>query len=547
MQVANIHAENYRDIASVEEAISVMNGIVGDKAYMPEEILTFLTEKLGGGAGDGDGNGDGDGDGTGDGAGDGSGSGGGTGGGSGGGGTPPAPTFTVTENEGVVTFSGTATGHITFTVGEDGDATFVRGGVTAANTVEFESIDQFSLASGQVLVITLEQAESVEITGAGSYRLANTAGDLGDLTVAQAKILEGAANANDYSYEITAGSFADADGVVFTNATSVSLSSSEGSQTITGSAGDDTFAVDFGAGHFTTGEDGVVIDGGAGEDTLSVWHGDGNVTLEDGHFENISNMEILSLASAGDVTNTVTLGENADAAFANGITVVVEEENGLNLNASAMTVAVNATGGNGANNLTGGSGNDVLTGGSGTNTIAGGKGADQIILAEGAGVDTIVVGGGVFAEEAEASSANVTVTDVADVSSVTIKLGGTDYVLNAAAIAAAENGADLAAALEAAFQAELDDQVTVVWNDGESRLEFSDAAGRGFSEDDFAVVTNTITQEAVASSANVTVTDVADVSSVSIKLGGTDYVLNAAAIAAAENGADLAAALEAAF
>ena len=54
---------------------------------------------------------------------------------------PPAPkTFTVTNNAGTLAFGGTATGDITFTVAADGTATLVRGGVTAATTVDVAAI-----------------------------------------------------------------------------------------------------------------------------------------------------------------------------------------------------------------------------------------------------------------------------------------------------------------------------------------------------------------------------------------------------------------------
>ncbi|WP_354676141.1 DUF4214 domain-containing protein [Pseudomonas syringae] len=59
--------------------------------------------------------------------------------GTGGGGTP-TPTFTVTEDiNGVLTFGGTATGDVTFTV-TNGDATFLRGGVSATPAIDVSTI-----------------------------------------------------------------------------------------------------------------------------------------------------------------------------------------------------------------------------------------------------------------------------------------------------------------------------------------------------------------------------------------------------------------------
>ncbi|MGV8844577.1 MAG: beta strand repeat-containing protein, partial [Pseudomonas sp.] len=145
-----------------------------------------------------------------------------------------------------------------------------------------------------------------------------------------------------------------------------------------GDAGDDRFSFDEGADVSVASA--AVVNGGEGSDTIFAWNGigGGNVTLSDAAFANVSNMEVLEMAAGG--TATVTLGANANAAFANGITVTNDDSNGvLVVNGSAATIAITAFGGNASDTLTGGAGND---------TISGGAGADQIHT--GAGNDTVV-------------------------------------------------------------------------------------------------------------------------------------------------------------
>ncbi len=60
---------------------------------------------------------------------------------------PPAPTFTVTNTEGVVTFGGTVTGDITFTLTSEGEATFVRGGLTATTKLNVNDITSVGIAT----------------------------------------------------------------------------------------------------------------------------------------------------------------------------------------------------------------------------------------------------------------------------------------------------------------------------------------------------------------------------------------------------------------
>lgn len=92
--------------------------------------------------------------------------GGGTGGGGGGGGN--APNFFVTEVNGEVVFSGTATGPITYTTDGNGVTTFFREGVNGSNTISDLTLKPISLAAGQELHIDGDQADNQAISGAGT-------------------------------------------------------------------------------------------------------------------------------------------------------------------------------------------------------------------------------------------------------------------------------------------------------------------------------------------------------------------------------------------
>jgi hypothetical protein len=86
--------------------------------------------------------------------------------------TPPAvaATFTVTKTSDVITFAGTATGDITFTL--DGTvATFTRGGVTATTTADLATVTKITVASGQALSATAAQITGKTIDGAGNVNV----------------------------------------------------------------------------------------------------------------------------------------------------------------------------------------------------------------------------------------------------------------------------------------------------------------------------------------------------------------------------------------
>ncbi|MCU7837049.1 MAG: DUF4214 domain-containing protein [gamma proteobacterium symbiont of Taylorina sp.] len=98
-----------------------------------------------------------------------------TGGGGGGG---SAPTFTVSLDNDVVTFSGTATGDITlsWSGGPTSFASFSRGGLTATTIIDYDPSPKptIILAAGQTLSSTAADLEYIPISGDGNLTLTGT-------------------------------------------------------------------------------------------------------------------------------------------------------------------------------------------------------------------------------------------------------------------------------------------------------------------------------------------------------------------------------------
>jgi hypothetical protein len=140
-------------------------------------------------------------------------------------------------------------------------------------------------------------------------------------------------------------------------------------------------------------------------------------------------------------------------------------------------------------------------------TVAEGSGDDagKLVFSDAAGRDFAnthfaVVSNTAVQAVAVASTATVAVTDPADVSSITVNLGGTDVTVNAAAIASATNIATLITAVQDAMQAAVDTDITVAEGSGDDagKLVFSDAAGRDFTNTNFAVLKDNNTSDSGA-------------------------------------------------
>jgi Ca2+-binding RTX toxin-like protein len=174
-----------------------------------------------------------------------------------------------------------------------------------------------------------------------------------------------------------------------------------GAPFIDAGAGDDTVAL----GSPVALAQATTFVGGDGTDTIRFT--DQTLALVDADLANVTGVETIMLAGAGP--QSLTLGANANTAFADGVIVTANSAGDrLVVNGAALSVSLTASGTNfngqpdntGADTLTGGSASDTLTGGSGDDTLAGGDGADTLIsgagvnvLDGGAGIDTAVFAG----------------------------------------------------------------------------------------------------------------------------------------------------------
>ena len=147
-----------------------------------------------------------------------------------------------------------------------------------------------------------------------------------------------------------------------------------GSDELYGDAGDDVFI--FADAAELAGD--TVIDGGADTDTIQVL----GTTLDDSFFDTVSNMEAIDFA--GTSAHGLTLGANANTAFATGITVTTNlAATSLTVDGSSFTPSMDVTGTNNADTITGGSGDDIITGGAGSDEMTGNGGADTFVFALG--------------------------------------------------------------------------------------------------------------------------------------------------------------------
>lgn len=203
------------------------------------------------------------------------------GGGGGGGGGAPAPTFTVSEDGGVVTFGGTATGDISISwagATNSSEATFTRGGITATTKPFIGGKNKITLAADQTLAATAANVTGVKIDGEGNVAvtaLEDTANaDLSGLaatTVTAAVDTDGGVtftgnlgtavvtlsssdSSNDDDLTVTA---AIADDTTFVSAdpnVNLIVTGSDGDQTITGTAQGDVITGGDGADDMTGGD-----------------------------------------------------------------------------------------------------------------------------------------------------------------------------------------------------------------------------------------------------------------------------------------------------
>ena len=141
------------------------------------------------------------------------------------------------------------------------------------------------------------------------------------------------------------------------------------------------------------------LDGGAGLDAL-IFTGD--VTLNDGHFAGIRNMEGMMLGGTG--AQSLVLGAAAAAAFTGRqVAILADSATSVSIDGTAMPrgSALLVTASEGGDRLLGGAGNDILHGNGGDDLLQGGAGDDSLWgdagndqLSGGAGADRLRGGDG---------------------------------------------------------------------------------------------------------------------------------------------------------
>lgn len=249
----------------------------------------------------------------------------------GGGGTGSAlTTFSSSNVDGDVTFSGNATGDITAAYDSATTAiTFSRESINDMSTPLLGSVDTITIANSDTLTSTIADHDtitgSVTLAGAGTYKLS----DAGTAT--------GVAGIAEY---------------VLANGTNTFTLASGETQKVTGGTGADT--INLTAGTHT------IVGGGTGTDTLKIAQGSSATTIADG--------AALSLADTTQQTwsgtNKVTMSQMED----------IDASGQLN-----TAVGLTLTGSTAANSLKGGSGDDTIIGGAGADTINGGVGTGDIV------------------------------------------------------------------------------------------------------------------------------------------------------------------------
>jgi hypothetical protein len=156
---------------------------------------------------------------------------------------------------------------------------------------------------------------------------------------------------------------------------------------LTGNDGADTFIMG-------TNVTGTTIDGGAGtSDTITMT----DSTDERTDLDLVTNVESITLGGA------VTAIETNDTLVANGSTLTVNASSATSLDwdgALESDGIFNITGSSDADTIVGGAGADTISGGTGIDTITGGGGSDDIDLGTGDFNDIYIMTGGGVAQDA---------------------------------------------------------------------------------------------------------------------------------------------------
>ncbi|OQW42313.1 MAG: calcium-binding protein [Proteobacteria bacterium SG_bin4] len=259
--------------------------------------------------------------------------------------------------------AGTGSSSITTGAGDD-TFTFVAGtGLTSADTVDGGTgSDTVALTSNTAVAATnFNNVKNIEVITVANTNTAVAITTQDTLVAAGATLtLSNAANSGILTFI----------GSAETNG-HFKITGGTGVDNITGGAGDDTFTFVAGTGLTTD-----TVNGGTGTDTVALT---GTTAVTATHFNNVSNIEVITLS---DMVNTTVAITTVNALVASGATLTLSNAANagvLTFNGAAETDGhFKITGGSGNDTITGGSGNDILTGGSGTDSITAGTGSDTL-------------------------------------------------------------------------------------------------------------------------------------------------------------------------
>ena len=250
--------------------------------------------------------------------------------------------------------------------------------IRITDTATVVDLDFTNVSSVQTLVL------ASSVTGAQSATLSTYANTAGIRTVDAT----GNGNATIDVHLISANmtvSTSDGADTIISGAGNDTITSGSGNDSI--NAGDGANVVQFTSGNFDL-HDTVV--GGANTDTIRITGS--NVTVIDSDFTNVINVETLLLTGNG--AQQVTLGGAANTA---GIRTVdaSASNNGSTINISGTSAGLTVSTGNGDDTITAGSGNDSINAGSGANffqftsgnftlddTVVGGANTDTIRITD---------------------------------------------------------------------------------------------------------------------------------------------------------------------
>ncbi|TXI18690.1 MAG: calcium-binding protein [Nitrosomonas sp.] len=277
--------------------------------------------------------------------------------------------------------------------GEAGNDTFTFvavTGLTNADLVDGGAGTDTVVLTGNAAFTAVDDFDNVQNIEAITLGNTNTAVTITtqDTLVAAGATLSLTATANSSVLTFNGSAETDGNFTITGGSGNDNIISGSANNTLSGGNGDDIFTFVAGTGLTTD-----TVNGGNGVDTVILT---GTSAVTEAQFNNVSNIEVITLA---DMVNTAITITTVNTLVASGamLTLSNADNSGiLTFNGAAETNGACAitggiaddtiTGGSGNDTLTGDAGNDMLTAGLGNDTLSGGAGNDTFIFAAGTGL-----------------------------------------------------------------------------------------------------------------------------------------------------------------